>query len=426
VPDPPVGVAATVKGLGQRAMGLAALARRRRLVDGRPDQRVAEVERCGPGPDPDQPGLLGRVEGASTHAEERRRRGHGRLTAGVLGRGDQQQGLRVAREAVHPLQERPLQLVGQRQLERQRLGPRQLRRRQGRRQLDQGQRVAAGLGGQPLAHTRVHRRRRPRRQQRRHGLLVQAPDLQLGQPGGVEPARVTAAGGEQHRHPFSLQPPGDEHQGVGRRLVEPVRVVDHTQHGPPLGHLGEQAEDGHRGQEPVVVAATLQAERGPKGRGLGPGQAPDLTEDRPQQLVQAGEGQLGLGLDAARLQDLHVGSMLDGILEQRRLPRTSLPAQDEDAAPETPGGVQERRQRRALGVPAVQHHHPADSLAPGRRTGRSRESASDPCYEDQRSRWSVMCGAPAGIEPGTPSSPFVLPCTCNKAPAGQGTVSVRG
>jgi hypothetical protein len=33
---------------------------------------------------------------------------------------------------------------------------------------------------------------------------------------------------------------------------------------------------------------------------------------------------------------------------------------------------------------------------------------------------------PAGIEPATPSLPFVLPCTCNKAPAGQWTVSVRG
>ena len=35
-------------------------------------------------------------------------------------------------------------------------------------------------------------------------------------------------------------------------------------------------------------------------------------------------------------------------------------------------------------------------------------------------------GAPAGIEPATPSLPFVLPRSCNKAPAGQGTVSVRG
>jgi hypothetical protein len=32
---------------------------------------------------------------------------------------------------------------------------------------------------------------------------------------------------------------------------------------------------------------------------------------------------------------------------------------------------------------------------------------------------------PAGIEPATPSLPFVLPRTCNKAPAGQWTVSVR-
>ena len=33
---------------------------------------------------------------------------------------------------------------------------------------------------------------------------------------------------------------------------------------------------------------------------------------------------------------------------------------------------------------------------------------------------------PAGIEPATPSVPFVLPDSSSKAAAGQGTVSVRG
>jgi hypothetical protein len=39
---------------------------------------------------------------------------------------------------------------------------------------------------------------------------------------------------------------------------------------------------------------------------------------------------------------------------------------------------------------------------------------------------SLHVEPPAGIEPATPSLPFVLPGTCSKASAGQRTVSVRG
>ena len=87
---------------------------------------MAELE-C-PAPGSDQPGRLGRIEGGRSHAEQRRRRRHRRRPAGVLGRGDQQEGLGVVGEPASALQERPLDPVGQRQLAGERLGAGQLAR----------------------------------------------------------------------------------------------------------------------------------------------------------------------------------------------------------------------------------------------------------------------------------------------------------
>src|SRR5262245_56094276 len=57
------------------------------------------------------------------------------------------------------------------------------------------------------------------------------------------------------------------------------------------------------------------------------------------------------------------------------------------------------------------------------------EQASNPDRDGNGTATSLVraCVEPsAGIEPATPSLPFVWPRTCNKAPAGQWTVSVRG
>ncbi|HEX8133846.1 MAG TPA: hypothetical protein VF880_10505, partial [Actinomycetes bacterium] len=104
---------------------------------------MAELER--PGSDPEQSSLLEDVQCRCPGAHGRCRRRHGGLPAAVLGGSDQQQGLRVGGQAAHPLQERPLNRVGQRQLGRERFLPRELFRRQQRRQFGQGQRIAAGL-----------------------------------------------------------------------------------------------------------------------------------------------------------------------------------------------------------------------------------------------------------------------------------------
>ena len=54
---------------------------------------------------------------------------------------------------------------------------------------------------------------------------------------------------------------------------------------------------GHGDEEAVLDAIGGQPEGAAQGGGLDVGKLVGEVEDRPQQLVQAGEGQLGLGLD---------------------------------------------------------------------------------------------------------------------------------
>jgi hypothetical protein len=142
---------------------------------------MAEGDRSSP--DSNQPSCLGGIQRRHTSAQRRRRRGHRRLPAGVLGRSDQQQGLGVVGEATNPLQECMLDPVGQREPERERLCPRQLVRGQDRRQLDQCQRIATGPLEEAIAHLRVDRHGRALGQQGGHGDPVQAADLHVRDSG---------------------------------------------------------------------------------------------------------------------------------------------------------------------------------------------------------------------------------------------------
>jgi hypothetical protein len=61
------------------------------------------------------------------------------------------------------------------------------------------------------------------------------------------------------------------------------------------------------------------------------------VEDRPDELVQGGEGQLGFGLDPAPAQHPHLCGLLDRVLEQRGLFDAGLAADHQRAAARGPG-----------------------------------------------------------------------------------------
>jgi hypothetical protein len=79
-----------------------------------------------------------------------------------------------------------------------------------------------------------------------------------------------------------------------------------------------------------------------------------VAEHGPHELVQGGEGQLGLGLRAAAGEDLQVSRAAAGFLEQRRLADAGLPAQQEDLAARRAARAQEEGDAVELGSAAVE------------------------------------------------------------------------
>jgi hypothetical protein len=73
-------------------------------------------------------------------------------------------------------------------------------------------------------------------------------------------ASSARASADRDRDGLLVKTAGDEGQGPGRGLVEPLRVVDHTDQRPLAGRPGQQAEGGQADQEAVRRGADLAAE----------------------------------------------------------------------------------------------------------------------------------------------------------------------
>ena len=171
----------------------------------------------------------------------------------------------------------------------------------------------------------------------------------------VELARVALARPDQHGDRIGLQAPRDEHERFGRRAVEPVRVVDDAQQRLRLGRRGEQAEHRHRDEEAILHALGRQPERAAQRGGLHVGQLGGAVQHRPQELVQAGEGQLGLGLDAGPGEHAHPVGARQRVLQQRGLADARVAAQHQDAAARGAGRIEQAVDRLALAVSSQQH-----------------------------------------------------------------------
>jgi hypothetical protein len=132
-------------------------------------------------------------------------------------------------------------------------------------------------------------------------------------------------------------------------------IVDRAQQAVVVGRIGEQPEGRERDEEAVVHRPAAQPERARQRVGLALRQAVDRAEHGAHQLVQAGEGHLGLGLDPDCPQDRHAAGARDRVVEQRRLADPGLAAHHEDAAAGGARPFEERVQLSALHVSAVEH-----------------------------------------------------------------------
>ena len=365
VPRVPVRVCLGAEGVGERAVRFVAFPAGGGLVHRGADQRVPYPHDVAV--DDEQPGAFRRVQAVGAGAELRGGGADGGDVPGVVGGGDQQQGLHVGRQPAAPVEEDPLDAGGQVQLGGQRFGAGELLRGQGAGKLDEGERVPGGLGHQPVRDVVGHRAAGCLGEQRPGRAAGQRREGDRGDAVGCERVALAVAGGEHDRDPVRAQAPGGDQHRVGGGLVEPLRVVEDAQHGRVLGGLGQHRQGREGRQERFDRDVVRLAERRPKRSGLRRRDPVEDAEDGTQQPVQRRERQRRLGLHALGAQHPHVAAGgRDEVLEQRGLPHARLTVQQQRAGAPAAGVVQERGEASPLVAPPVQHVADATRPACGR------------------------------------------------------------
>ena len=219
-------------------------------------------------------------------------------------------------------------------------------------QLEQGERIPAGRCDERLGDLRRDPHVRIVIEQRDGGLRVETSELELWESPRTE---ALAAGGEEHDDAFRLEPPRRERERAGRRLVEPVRVVDHAEERAVVSRGGEQAQ--RRGADVEAAGALRLGERQCAAQRvrLHRRQLRQPVEQRAHELVQARVRELRLGLDAERAHDPRIARSRDGVLEQGALADPGVAADDEGGAPAASRPLEHSLDPSAFALAADEH-----------------------------------------------------------------------
>ena len=356
MPRTTVRVGLSIGRLRQRQMDRPAILHRRRPVHRRAHQRMPERH---PLADRQQPVRLRGLRGRRPDPEPLGRAPQQQRIADRLRRRDQQQTPRVLRERLESSDEALLDPSSQRLRAQQTEAARQLRRRQPPRQLEQRQRIPARLGDDPvpdpLIQLEPHCRARATRGRRR------CAPRRTSSSGTCRSSLARLARGEHDPDRLRQQATGDEGQRQRRGLIQPLRVVDDTQQRTLLGHLREQAQHRQPDEEPIRGSAGAQPEHDLHGLPLRRRELLEPVEQRPAQLMQAGEGQLHVRLHPHRPHDGQIRRRRDQVLQQRRLPDPGLAAQHQRPALAATDRRDQVVQQRALARPAAQAGAPGRS-----------------------------------------------------------------
>jgi hypothetical protein len=285
VPSAPIDVLGPVERLGQRPVRGPADGESGLLIQRRAHQRMAELDASGR--DPHQSGGLGGRERPGPNTQRGGRPDDHPDASGVVGRGQDQNRPRLVRQPRGHPGEQPLDTGSDRQRDRQRLLARQLGRGQRGRQLDQGERVPAGLLDQPGPHL-ISRPHRALGEERTCRVRVQTGQGEFRQAGRGKPFRTVARYKDQ-QNALGLEPSRDEQQRVHRRGVAPLSIVHRADQPALRGDIREQGEHGHRDQEAVLAPPRGHTQRAPQRGRLNGRQPVDTLEDRVEQLMQRRE-----------------------------------------------------------------------------------------------------------------------------------------
>ena len=177
-------------------------------------------------------------------------------------------------------------------------------------------------------------------EERARRVVVQPGKDELGEAGLVEIARHAVADGEEQDHRLHLEPPREERQHLGRRPIEPVRILDDEQQRCLRLALGDHAERRQADQEDIGRIALGDAEGDVESPALRIRKSIQAVEEGQQELVEPPEGEPRLGLRPRRPSHRRasLARPIPGGLEQRRLPDSRLTT-DHQGAPTPPDPI---------------------------------------------------------------------------------------
>ena len=204
-------------------------------------------------------------------------------------------------------------------------------------------------------HLGRHRRRHVLGEQRPGRVGAETGEAQLRHPRRLEAPQLTVARREEQHDALRLKPPRRERQRIGRRPVQPLGIVDHAHQRDVLRSFREQAEHSDPDQEAVLDRHPRQPEGPGQRGGLRLGKARQQVEDRPHELVQRSERELGLGLDPHGTQHPHPRRVLGRVPQQRRLAEPGIATDDQRTALRGPSTVDQALDSGTFRLSAEEH-----------------------------------------------------------------------
>lgn len=287
------------------------------------------------GPELDQTRRLRRPRRGGPDPETLRSAPQQPHVADRLGSRRQEQLARLSGKPLEPAQEALLDAAGQRHLVRKRESARELRRLQPPGQLEQRKRVTARLGDDPVAYPLVQPAPDHRVQKCVGVAITQPADHEFGESCQLLLV-ASVAYREDQANRFSQQTASDERQRLRRSSIKPLSIIDEAQERALLSHPGKQAENGQTNEELVGRLSGSQPKCGAKRVALGRRKTVEAIEERCTQLVETGERELHLGLNAYCSRDVTSRGPFQQILQEGGLADTRLAAEDEHSAAPRP------------------------------------------------------------------------------------------
>ena len=157
-------------------------------------------------------------------------------------------------------------------------------------------------------------------------VVVERPDLMVGQPGAVEEALLARPVGGQETDRPSTEPTGDDREHHRARPIHPRQIVDDHQHRPCVPSRREQRQDRIGDHQQARRRTVAKPQRHADGAPVIGAQHVQLGQHRVQHLVKRREAVRRLELGTGGPQHPRprgVGDR-DGLGQQHRLPHTRV------------------------------------------------------------------------------------------------------